>query len=521
MGNAQLTESSRNGLLWILCAFLLCFVLIDDSQLHSGGRELTNIDLKVPVTSTDPSTAQLAEGAAAPSASPVTSTDPSTAQLGEGAAAPSASAVTSTDPSTAQLGERAAAPSTSPVTSTDPSTAQLGEGAAAPSASPVTSTDPSTAQLGEGAAAPSASSVKSVDINLEVSAPGTKEGAPFQVVVSCNSLKVTGNAFSREAFSWLDPYPDMILYHTEKMIADPNVLAKEHILSQVKSSTTEVDSLHYLRHIIDRYDTALHDVTVFTSLQPFTFSPDFVDLLALHDKWDPVQPLCFGDEGMEISNVFLNMKDGPLLDHHLNGKRVYVPRNNRNFEIGDTSKGYGYPPRWANRLDHNIPGKEVEGSALRLCNSFKAEPQPEACPLCFVWNYLDLGEGHSCPFSIPVNYGPFAVSKQQIKLHSKEFYIKLRDWAELQSENAYALERLWLAIFRYDEIRNLPNSSSSLLSNETLAVAQSMLPLPNLPNIPPPPPYHPPFPKAPPPCVGKECQTWLPLIYTLAFTRSY
>ncbi|KAK3260155.1 hypothetical protein CYMTET_30871 [Cymbomonas tetramitiformis] len=317
-------------------------------------------------------------------------------------------------------------------------------------------------------------------------------------------LSATGPA-RRLNLSWAAAYKDVLVYHSSA--------GSEHAHSKLCATCTTVhvyagrssaaaaaspanrtaplpqhEALHYLTHIVQRYDQ-LSEMTAFLPSQAPEISPDLLRLLGYLERWSPVQPL--GWQRPEGAHL-LRRRSGSYVGSPGAGARVAVVRNDRNFRlVGDHAGSFVAaqdPEPWVTQIylpraddfdyeDAAGPIASPEGSAVvagsggdrdspsipvgargLLNDELGARPDSVASPLCAVWDVLHLGT--RCPETILVNYrNSFAVSRERILRRPRSFYLRLLEWSQANEANGLALERLWLSVFGYTPVNKVAGNN--------------------------------------------------------------
>lgn len=200
----------------------------------------------------------------------------------------------------------------------------------------------------------------------------------------------------------------------------------------------------YLNHIISNYDN-LSEYTVFTQADPFTHSPDFIELLFSKENFQKIQPLTwkwldFGEHKPECWWLESLNKDGiPPLSIRSADKTHWI----RTLKVH------------VERLDHNFnciyPFKYIDGGVFfHLIPDIKKFYNIKETPLDFYWNLFGFEE--DIPLSIPFSFAAiFGVHRDIIRERPVSFYKKARKILLHCESNGYILERLWLSIFKFDK----------------------------------------------------------------------
>ena len=213
------------------------------------------------------------------------------------------------------------------------------------------------------------------------------------------------------------------------------------------------ESHTYLTHIIQNYNN-LADITIFTQGNPFTHSPDFIELVKDPSLFEPIQPLT-----AYYSPPFENARD--INKKYILEKKLYLD---------------GFPPKivlnkskevWIKNHKIYVEYYNKDGVALYpkyyrdfyILNFFKyiyIKIFKFDSILKFMKDRYKL-TNIKLNTMVPMCYGAiFSVSKEVILQRKKGFYenilnILIEDHNKYNIDTGLLLERLWLSIFNYQK----------------------------------------------------------------------
>jgi hypothetical protein len=259
-----------------------------------------------------------------------------------------------------------------------------------------------------------------------------------------------------EPLEWIQLVPPGLhvhVYNKGQPIASEPVQSRARIIER-RNVGRESES--YLTHMLE-HGPGLGDFTVFCQGDPFEHSPDFLELLARPDEWQPIQPLswCWKEAANVPPPALLQTRaasQGLRVRPELFSLATWNPVEF--IDVGAARTGHAY---------RNVCGLP-EGS--NLASHFFAS--------CGLRNLADCAARHLVG---RFAYGAiFAVDNQLIAELPAAALRRMRDAALGPACHGYMIERLWLHLF--GEPFALPACHAPPMAGRR--PAQSLVPMPAL-----------------------------------------
>lgn len=241
----------------------------------------------------------------------------------------------------------------------------------------------------------------------------------YQMVIACY----------RENLSWVDSVPediDVIVYCKDKDHDPfPNGIRKK--IKKIFLPNIGRESDAYLYHIIDNYEN-LYDTIIFCQGDPFTHSPNFLELLKQKDSFEEIQPLS--------DRVYLHRLVPPieLLSNKIENNINFITKLKIFSPIFST---YTLQPiHFYDNAIGRIYGDNLDFFKISIGES----PIKTLLNMCgFKVKFSEIARWNMAAC--------FSVHKSKILLHSKKNYNTLKKINEADECVGFLIERSWMLIF--------------------------------------------------------------------------
>lgn len=199
----------------------------------------------------------------------------------------------------------------------------------------------------------------------------------------------------------------------------------------------------YIKYIIDNYDS-LPDRIIFSQANPFYHSPDFINLVNLHDKFDDTQPLSY------------------RYDHFVPGRQIqlcsrqfYLGNNRIHVDFFDKHLKRYYPP--AKKTFHFPGGCDYTPSIVpaKTWYYFLQNNSEDIRKSMHDLIEIPTRQFHGLDITPMCYAGIFSTTKEKIYLKPKSYYENLFDICLSMHFNieqkafGWIMEYMWLELFDY------------------------------------------------------------------------